>query len=940
MPYLFPKIKFLKHVIYGLITVVLVEDSFSIESKQPVIVKHPEDAISHVGGNVLFEVVTKDHGSYKYQWRFNGSNLVAQNSAKLNLNGLTEESSGSYSVTVSNETGMTVSRSANLCITPTEGGPVTYGFSPRFPIPNGMNFMDTMYENDRYYCVGGNGLLISSTDAVQWHMEDSTVGVNLNSITSGNGILVAVGDEGCVITSTDGIHWWRRISGSREPLRGVEFGNGKFIAVGMAGTILSSADGIHWNSDSGATLESWNGIAFGNSRFVIVGSGGIIKTSEDGSSWTTQASGISSDLMGIYFRDSRFIAMGTSGNILISADAKSWSAKLINKNVISQPDLVCGGYGDNVDLMFGKYGDYWLSYDDGTNWIQAPSLSSESVRSIVYGKSGYVAVGKNSIFSSNDAIDWTLRGEQLESIGQTFVGENFTEKDGFYYLISSGWNLSRSTNIFEWNTVPIKKPISSFAPSGIAYGNGKLVAFGASMYIGEGIFSSENGLEWENSRPRPSDDLAFEGVYNEFFGGGRFVFSGYDGQMNELILSSADGDTWEKCSFSSERGFIKSIAYGNNVFVAASSGGRIYSSLDSLKWNRRLTGTTADIEGVVFFKNKFFAVCKSRDLLISQDGVAWNLLAAPWSSVKTSLDSSNGTIAATEDCLFVVASNGAKYLSQDGNEWRKIHSNNDTSSSRAIKAIGNRIFSTMGYNLCHGVARPLIKDPKIKISGPLGSMHSFQAIDFSKTRVGEFTKIDLLIENSGESNLRGLTYILTGKHADDFKVNGLDDPILLPNGKVNISIEFKRDTKAARWADLKIISSDPEQSIFVIPLICSVLKEPDISICQPLDKKLVDGKSTRNFGVVKKGKSAKRVFSIKNSGNSELDQVSVFMRGDDVNDFSIKYSQNRAIDPGKSSSFDVTFKPKAKGLRRTTLFVKSNDPDESPFEIRIIGEGG
>ena len=43
--------------------------------------------------------------------------------------------------------------------------------------------------------------------------------------------------------------------------------------------------------------------------------------------------------------------------------------------------------------------------------------------------------------------------------------------------------------------------------------------------------------------------------------------------------------------------------------------------------------------------------------------------------------------------------------------------------------------------------------------------------------------------------------------------------------------------------------------------------------------------------------------------------------------------------PGGTRTVTVTFSRSGLGLRRATLGVLSNDPDESPFDIDLVGAG-
>jgi hypothetical protein len=56
-------------------------------------------------------------------------------------------------------------------------------------------------------------------------------------------------------------------------------------------------------------------------------------------------------------------------------------------------------------------------------------------------------------------------------------------------------------------------------------------------------------------------------------------------------------------------------------------------------------------------------------------------------------------------------------------------------------------------------------------------------------------------------------------------------------------------------------------------------------------------------------------------------------------DFILTAKPPKLLAPGASATFTVTFKPKAAGLRTTTLRLSSNDADERFFEVALQGTG-
>lgn len=117
-------------------------------------------------------------------------------------------------------------------------------------------------------------------------------------------------------------------------------------------------------------------------------------------------------------------------------------------------------------------------------------------------------------------------------------------------------------------------------------------------------------------------------------------------------------------------------------------------------------------------------------------------------------------------------------------------------------------------------------------------------------------------------------------------------------------------------------------------------KAADISIQQPATNELKDGSGSKSFSTVKIGKKGTaKTFTIKNTGGATLKNLAVALSGKHKKDFTVTALSKKSLAPGASTTFKVNFKPTAKGTRKATLQVKSNDKNESPFDIKLTGVG-
>jgi hypothetical protein len=118
------------------------------------------------------------------------------------------------------------------------------------------------------------------------------------------------------------------------------------------------------------------------------------------------------------------------------------------------------------------------------------------------------------------------------------------------------------------------------------------------------------------------------------------------------------------------------------------------------------------------------------------------------------------------------------------------------------------------------------------------------------------------------------------------------------------------------------------------------LAAPDIAIQQPAGSNLTDGTAKRSFGTVKVGKNGSaRTFKIENTGTAPLVKLAIKKSGAARNDFVVGALGKTSLAAGASTTFKVTFKPTAKGVRKAAIQITSNDPDENPFDIKLAGQG-
>ncbi|MFN7560135.1 MAG: choice-of-anchor tandem repeat GloVer-containing protein [Prosthecobacter sp.] len=111
----------------------------------------------------------------------------------------------------------------------------------------------------------------------------------------------------------------------------------------------------------------------------------------------------------------------------------------------------------------------------------------------------------------------------------------------------------------------------------------------------------------------------------------------------------------------------------------------------------------------------------------------------------------------------------------------------------------------------------------------------------------------------------------------------------------------------------------------------------DIAVEQPSPMQVPDG-GARVFGVVPVGSSADLAFTIRNTGAQDLTGIAASIDGPDAGEFSLVTTPAATLPgPAGSSSFTVRFTPSSTSPKQAVLHIASNDADEAPYDIRLVG---
>ncbi|MEK7953478.1 choice-of-anchor D domain-containing protein [Luteolibacter soli] len=116
---------------------------------------------------------------------------------------------------------------------------------------------------------------------------------------------------------------------------------------------------------------------------------------------------------------------------------------------------------------------------------------------------------------------------------------------------------------------------------------------------------------------------------------------------------------------------------------------------------------------------------------------------------------------------------------------------------------------------------------------------------------------------------------------------------------------------------------------------------PDIVIESPPPEVIADGGDLASFGDHTVGSVALvKTLTVRNTGDAVLNLGAATFTGAAAGDFTADLSgADLTVDPGGSTTFTVAFAATRRGGREATLQLASNDPDESPYDVHVSGNG-
>ena len=233
-----------------------------------------------------------------------------------------------------------------------------------------------------------------------------------------------------------------------------------------------------------------------------------------------------------------------------------------------------------------------------------------------------------------------------------------------------------------------------------------------------------------------------------------------------------------------------------------------------------------------------------------------------------------------------------------------------------------------------GVATPV---PDINVDEALYD----STFDFGPVLLGSTKSETFTIVNNGTATLR--IDDVVNKDPDKFSLDISTVVSSIPpgGGSTYFTVTFTPTEDKEKAATIEIHSDDPDEDVYKFKVTAYGTKgpEPDINV-KVGNTSYPDG-SEYYFPDTEVGSSSTPVtFSIINNGTTELVIKSLLLDGGDVEDFVLEYdAELLSVPPDGSINVTVWFKPQKAKNRDTKLKIKSNDPNEESYEIKLKGKG-
>ncbi len=243
-----------------------------------------------------------------------------------------------------------------------------------------------------------------------------------------------------------------------------------------------------------------------------------------------------------------------------------------------------------------------------------------------------------------------------------------------------------------------------------------------------------------------------------------------------------------------------------------------------------------------------------------------------------------------------------------------------------------------------------IKGNMIDIADGDTSPNVSDGTDYGSVEViGGFTTTqEYVIYNNGSDDLAlGDNPIIStvGAHASDFSVIAAPASLVAPSSTVAFTIEFNPSASGLREATISIGNSDLDEDPYTFDIQGTGTITPEMTVTGN-SVTIANGDTSPSltdstlFGDVDITTGSQFItYTINNSGNTSLTVGAISFSGAHASDFSVSTAPAASVSTSGSTTFVVKFDPSSVGTRTATISIVNDDPDVSPYEFDLQGNG-
>ena len=241
----------------------------------------------------------------------------------------------------------------------------------------------------------------------------------------------------------------------------------------------------------------------------------------------------------------------------------------------------------------------------------------------------------------------------------------------------------------------------------------------------------------------------------------------------------------------------------------------------------------------------------------------------------------------------------------------------------------------------HADANPNSPDIDFSVNGV--TLPSGSTVDFGAAARNTYVYKDILVKNTGASNLQILTYTFqnslpVGSTVSAFFLNTTPSSTLAPGASGTLRLGFRPTALGTSYASaVTIVSTDPDESPYVLNLVGSSLTvDSEIGVSAGGVDVPINGNLAVGTTVV--GSTVSKDLLITNTGGAALTINSWSIlppTGSTTTSFRFDGTLPTSIAAGASATVRVTFAPTAIGDQGATVQILNSDFDEGTYKINV-----